>query len=95
MTLGNLLKNAQKILRHYTIDDWCLGRQFAMRGYGLTNKERGSALKTLLLMAGTEAYQRNPSRGTTLIRRLAENGRFQPAQEFLQKEGITDLNPSQ
>jgi tRNA pseudouridine synthase 10 len=95
MTLGNLLKSAQKILRHYTIDDWCLGRQFAMRGYGLTNRERGAALKTLLLMAGTEAYQRNPSRGITLIRRLAENGQFQPAQEFLKKEGITDLSLNQ
>ena len=95
MTLGNIFKSAQKILRHYTIDDWCLGRQFAMRGYGLTNKERGTALKTLLLMAGTEIYQSNASRGTTLIRRLAENGQFQPAQEFLKKEGITDLNLSQ
>ena len=76
MTLGNLLKSAQKILRHYTIDDWCLGRQFAMRGYGLTNRQRGTALKTLLLMAGTETYQHNPTRGTKLIRQLAENGQF-------------------
>ena len=90
-----MLKRAQRILRHYTIDDWCLGRQFAMRGYGLTNKERGIALKTLLLMAGTEVYQSNPSRGITLIRRLAENGQFQPAQEFLKKEGITDFNLNQ
>jgi tRNA pseudouridine synthase 10 len=95
MTLGNMLKKAQKILRHYTIDDWCLGRQFAMRGYGLTNQDRGLALKTLLLMTGTEAYQQNPKRGIVLIRRLAEKGQFQPAREFLEKEGITDLKPAQ
>ena len=66
-----------------------------MRGYGLTNRQRGTALKTLLLMAGTETYQRNPTRGTKLIRQLAENGQFKPAQEFLKKEGITDLNLGQ
>ncbi len=95
MTLGTMIRSAQKILRHYTVDDWCLGRQFAMRGYGLTNKDRGNALKTLLLMAGTEVYRSNPKRGITLIRRLAENGKFQPAIEFLKKEGITDFKPSQ
>ena len=95
MTAVSMLRSAQKILRHYTIDDWCLGRQFAMLGYGLTNKDRGSALKTLLLLAGTETYRQNPKRGITMIRRLAENGQFQPAQEFLKKEGITDLKPPQ
>jgi tRNA pseudouridine synthase 10 len=95
MTLGYMAKTAKRILRLYTIDDWCLGRQFAMRGYGLTNKDRGIALKTLLLMVGTDAYQRNPKRGITLLRRLAENGQFHPASEFLEKEGITDLQPSQ
>ncbi len=90
-----MIKSAQKILRQYTIDDWCLGRQFAMRGYGLSNKDRGIALKTLLLMAGTETYHSDPKRGITLIRRLAENGQFQPAREFLEKEGIRDLKPYQ
>ncbi len=94
MTLGNMVNKAQRILRLFTIDDWCLGRQFAMQGYGLTNKDRGIALKTLLLMAGTEAYQRNPQRGITLLRRLAENGQFHPAREFLEKEGITELQSS-
>ncbi|MFX1564680.1 MAG: tRNA pseudouridine(54/55) synthase Pus10 [Promethearchaeota archaeon] len=95
MTLGNMVKKAQKILRYHTIDDWCLGRQFAMHGYGLTNKERGIALKTILLMSATETYQRNPKQGITLLRRLAEQGQFLPAREFLKKEGVTDLHPSQ
>jgi tRNA pseudouridine synthase 10 len=62
-----------------------------MQGYGLTNKDRGQSLKTLLLMSGTETYEKNPQRGTPPIRRLAENGQFQPAKEFLEKEGITDI----
>ena len=62
-----------------------------MQGYGLTNKDRGRAIKTLLLMAGTETYEKNPQRGTASLRHLAENGRFQPAREFLEKEGITDI----
>ncbi len=95
MTLGNMAKKAQKILRSYTIDDWCLGRQFAMQGYGLTNKDRGIALKTVLLMVATETYQRKPKRGIMLLRRLAENGQFLPAREFLAKEGITDLQAIQ
>ena len=62
-----------------------------MQGYGLTNKDRGKSLKTLMLMSGTETYEKNPQRGTPTIRRLAENGQFQPAREFLEKEGITDI----
>lgn len=62
-----------------------------MQGYGLTNRDRGRALKTLMLMAGTKTYEKNPTRGTTLIRRLAEKGQFQPARDFLVKEGVTDI----
>jgi tRNA pseudouridine synthase 10 len=94
MTLGKTITNARRILRKYTLCDWCLGRQFAMQGYGLTNKERGMALKTLLLMTSTETYQKNQERGITLIHRLAEHGQYQPARDFLTKEGITDTKPS-
>jgi tRNA pseudouridine synthase 10 len=95
MTVGKMITSAQRILRHYTICDWCLGRQYAMHGYGLTNKDRGVALKTLLLMTATEVYQQNTKRGTTLIRRLAEKGQYEPARAFLEKEGLTDIPPSQ
>lgn len=95
MTLGKTIASANRILQRFTICDWCLGRQFAMQGYGLTNKERGLALKTLLLMTGTETYQNNPKQGITLIRRLAEHGQYQPAREFLFKKRITDTKPSQ
>ncbi len=95
MTLGKMIASAQRILRRYTICDWCLGRQFAMQGYGLTNKDRGVALKTLLLMIATEVYHQKPKRGTNLIRRLAENGQFEPARAFLEKEGVIDTPRSQ
>ena len=59
MSLGKTLSQARRILQRHSICDWCLGRQFAMQGYGLTNKDRGQALKTLLLMSGTETYEKN------------------------------------
>lgn len=43
----------KQIVQKYPLCDSCLGRLFGMMGYGLTNAERGRALKTLLLM---EAY---------------------------------------
>lgn len=95
MTISKMTTSTNRILRRYTLCDSCLGRQFATYGYGLSNKDRGGALKTLLLMIGTETYQRNPRRGLTIIRRLAEKGQFQPARAFLEKEELTDIKPSQ
>ncbi|MFX1563258.1 MAG: tRNA pseudouridine(54/55) synthase Pus10 [Promethearchaeota archaeon] len=91
MTVQKLLTMAERLLRQHVLCDWCLGRQFAFQGYGLTNEMRGRALKILLLMAGTETYQKNQTRGAARLRRLAEQGMFEPAQQFLEKEGITNL----
>ncbi|MFW9831532.1 MAG: tRNA pseudouridine(54/55) synthase Pus10 [Candidatus Thorarchaeota archaeon] len=93
--MGKNLTLAKRILRQYTLCDWCLGRQFAMQGYGLTNKERGYALKTLLLMSATELYQSDSKRGLALAKRLAQHGQFQPARAFLEKEGITETKASE
>ncbi len=45
---------AEKIVRAGPICDECLGRAFARRGHGLTNRARGQALRTVLSMLGTE-----------------------------------------
>ncbi|HIH36671.1 MAG TPA: tRNA pseudouridine(54/55) synthase Pus10, partial [Methanocellales archaeon] len=64
----NLLDIATRILEEGPICDHCLGRQFAKLSTGLTNKERGSALKTALAMLGHQKFKEgDPS----LLKRLA------------------------
>jgi len=94
MIVRKLLSTAEQLLRRYSLCDWCMGRQFAFQGYGLTNEMRGKALKVLLLMVAIETYQKNQKRGITRLKRLAERGMFQPAKEFLEKEEITNLEDS-
>ncbi len=51
--VADLGEAAKRILRLGPICDSCLGRQFAMLSTGLTNAERGRAIKTFLSMAGS------------------------------------------
>ena len=51
--VAEIAKTARKILRLGPICDSCLGRQFAMLSTGLTNAERGKAIKVFLSMAGS------------------------------------------
>jgi len=51
--VANLSDVARRILLLGPICDSCLGRQFAMLSTGLTNAERGGAIKTFLSMAGS------------------------------------------
>jgi tRNA pseudouridine synthase 10 len=57
----DLLQTARRILRLGPICDSCLGRQFAMLSTGLTNRERGHAIKTVLAMGGGELEILAPS----------------------------------
>jgi len=49
--MSELLDKAQEILEHERICDRCLGRCFARRGCGLTNEERGQALRIVLAIS--------------------------------------------
>lgn len=51
--LVELLETAWRILKLGPICDSCLGRQFAMLSTGLTNAERGRAIKIALAMSGS------------------------------------------
>lgn len=66
----------------FRLCDYCAGRIYGLRGYGLSNRERGRALKTVILM---HSYR---SAGGILdedaIRALAETG-FEPALELAQR----------
>jgi len=55
-----LLEAAEKILERYPLCDRCLGRLFAGLGAGLSNLERGRAIKLLLAMGLHEEASRDP-----------------------------------
>jgi tRNA pseudouridine synthase 10 len=56
--LVDILETARRILGLAPICDNCLGRQFALLSTGLTNAQRGSALKTVLAMQASAADDR-------------------------------------
>ncbi|MDY6965611.1 MAG: tRNA pseudouridine(54/55) synthase Pus10 [Halobacteriota archaeon] len=53
----NLIETAIKITCEGPICDSCLGRQFAKLSTGMTNKERGLAIRTVLLMSASADSQ--------------------------------------
>ena len=70
----DVLEKAQQMLEKYPLCDHCLGRQFALLGYGLENNQRGEAIKlTLTLQAASAAKEKNPD-GTKTLKILATNG---------------------
>lgn len=84
MRVEELLNITRRVVSEYALCDSCLGRLFGMLGHGLTNAERGHALKTVLLM---DSY--NSVEGTsdeTMLQRLAATG-FKPAEEALARLG--------
>jgi len=83
---NEVLSKSKKILERYALCDSCLGRLFANLGYGLSNADRGRAIKTLLLL---KAY--NSLHGITdenLAKNLARTG-FKPALTLLQAKEIS------
>ncbi len=87
MRVEEVLSAARRALSEHVLCDSCLGRLFGMLGYGLTNRERGFALKTLLLMGAYDALKGETDVNT--LRRLALSG-FRAAQEALRKLRIED-----
>jgi len=79
-----LLKLARRIVSERVLCDSCLGRLFGMLGFGLTNAERGRALKTILLMGAYDSISGSADRA--LLRHLAASG-FEPALAALSRLG--------
>ncbi|MEM1521406.1 MAG: tRNA pseudouridine(54/55) synthase Pus10 [Thermofilaceae archaeon] len=79
-----LLSVARKVLAEHALCDSCLGRLFGMLGYGLTNAERGRAIKTVLLMESYDSMKGGADRA--VLSRLADTG-FKPAIETLARLG--------
>ncbi len=80
-----MLEKAQKMLEKHSLCNHCLGRQFALLGYGLDNQKRGEALKLLLTMKGHQLALLGKRTGASLLKTLATNGRFNMAAEILKK----------
>ena len=81
----NILKKAQEMLEVRSLCDHCLGRQFALLGYGLDDKKRGETLKLLLTMKNHQLALSGEKEGFSNLRLLASNGSFEMAVEILKK----------
>ena len=80
-----ILERAQKMLEKYPLCNHCLGRQFALLGYGVDNKKRGEALKLILTMKGHQLSLVREKAGISLLKTMATNGAFDMAAEILRK----------
>ena len=76
-----ILEKAKAILEDLPICDYCLGRQFAWLSTGTTNQERGQAIFAVLQMTADFMIKNGEDgEGRHLLKILAENGRYKPAQ---------------
>lgn len=80
-----ILEKTRKMLEKYPLCDCCLGRQFALLGYGLDDQKRGETLKLLLTMKGHQEALLGKKTGISLLKTLAVNGSFAMAAEILKK----------
>jgi len=74
----------------------CLGRMFSLLGTDTTNHDRGNSLLLTITMDKHRAYlsqQDNRDNASQILKLLAENAKFTPAQSVLKKEGIKYIEP--
>ena len=76
---------AKRILSKYPLCSNCLGRLFASLGYGLSNRDRGVAIKTLLLMKAYNVATGSVDVETVLL--LTKSG-FEPAIKLLRNKKL-------
>ena len=80
-----ILKKAQQMLETHPLCDHCLGRQFALLGYGLDDEKRGEMIKLLLTMKNHQLALSGNDEGFSILRLLSSNGSFDMASEILKK----------
>ncbi|WMW24620.1 tRNA pseudouridine(54/55) synthase Pus10 [Methanolobus sediminis] len=79
----SILETAKKIIEEGPICDHCMGRQFAKLSTGLTNVERGQAIKLALAMEGDAMFKE--SGDDSLLEELAKSSKY--ARKTLKIEG--------
>jgi tRNA pseudouridine synthase 10 len=79
----DLLEKAFAMLSKHSLCDSCLGRQFALLGYNIENKDRGRALKLSLTLQASELTSAKSAEGLKRLKVLAVNGFSREAQDTL------------
>jgi tRNA pseudouridine synthase 10 len=79
----DILETAMNMLSRYPLCDHCLGRQFALLGYNIENKDRGNALKLSLTLQASASQSAKDAEGVKRLKVLAVNGFSVEAQDTL------------
>jgi tRNA pseudouridine synthase 10 len=79
----DILEQTLIMLSKYPLCDHCLGRQFALLGYSIENKDRGKALKLSLTLQTSALNLAKNAEGIKRLKVLAANGFSREAQETL------------
>jgi tRNA pseudouridine synthase 10 len=79
----DVLEKTLTMLSRYSLCDYCLGRQFALLGYSIENKDRGKALKLSLTLQASARNSSKNAEGIKKLKVLALNGFSREAQETL------------
>ncbi len=93
----DVLEKALTMLEKRPLCDHCLGRQFALLGYGIENDSRGKALKLTLTLQANTLFASKKSEGAKKLKILATNGSCHEAQgtlEHLRKRTVKKTNPT-
>jgi tRNA pseudouridine synthase 10 len=81
----SIMEKALRMLGRYPLCDHCLGRQFALLGYGLENDERGRSVKLALMMHAHAQTLGGGNEGVRTLKALATNGFLAEAEDMLKK----------
>lgn len=68
-----ILRKAIRLLRDNPLCDNCLGRMFALLGRGWSNRERGDAIKRLVIMSIHRMIREGREEGERLLKEFAPN----------------------
>ncbi len=80
----DVLEKVYELLSKYPLCDHCLGRQFALLGYGMENNVRGNALKISLTLQANVSVAENEVAAVERLTVLATNGFCVTAQKTLE-----------
>ena len=81
----DLLEQAAQMLTANALCNHCLGRQFALLGYGLENRSRGKAIKLLLALKGHQLLLAEDRTGVALLKTTAVHESFTMSREVLKR----------
>jgi tRNA pseudouridine synthase 10 len=79
----DVLEKTLTMLSKYPLCDNCVGRQFALLGYNIENKDRGKALKLSLTLQASALTSSKKAEGVNRLKVLAVHGFCREAQATL------------